>query len=195
MRERPSWTRTIECSEAIRDSLLAVGGILDRTMGGSLLHVNNREYLFDHTSKDGTRYDSRRRSLYLPVIRNNLYDVYQLFDATDATVTNGDRATTTVATQALFLMNSDLAIQSAEQFAGRLLARKGLNDTRLVRLLYETAYGRAPTRREFDRADVVLGEFEKKLRTSEPDAERRRLQAWSWFCHLIVAANEFIYLN
>jgi hypothetical protein len=66
------------------------------------LHVKNREFLFDHTSKDTTKYDSRRRSLYLPVIRNHLYDVFQLFDSTDATVPNGDRATTTVAPQALF---------------------------------------------------------------------------------------------
>ncbi|MGE3806860.1 MAG: DUF1549 domain-containing protein, partial [Gemmataceae bacterium] len=43
-------------SEAIRDSLLAVSGTLDTTRGGSLLHVKNREFLFDHTSKDTTKY-------------------------------------------------------------------------------------------------------------------------------------------
>ncbi len=45
-------------AEAIRDSLLAVGGLLDRTAGGpALTHVKNRDYLFDHTSKDKTTYD------------------------------------------------------------------------------------------------------------------------------------------
>src|SRR5439155_5864271 len=64
-------------AEAIRDSLLAVAGLLDRSAGGpALAHVKNRGYLFDHTSKDETTYGSRRRSVYLPVIRNHLYDVF-----------------------------------------------------------------------------------------------------------------------
>ena len=58
-------------AEAIRDSLLAVSGLLDLQMGGaSLEHVKNRALLFDHTSKDATRYEKRRRSIYLPVVRN-----------------------------------------------------------------------------------------------------------------------------
>src|SRR5204862_469036 len=101
---------------------------LDRAMGGSQLHVANRGYLFDHTSKDATRYDSLRRSVYLPVIRNNLYPVYQLFDAPDGAVGNGDRATTTVATQALFWMNSELAMRASEHLAARLLSRTDLGD-------------------------------------------------------------------
>src|SRR5690606_331124 len=95
-------------AEIIRDAMLAARGLLDKKMGGSLLHVENRAFLFDHTSKDTTSYDSFRRSLYLPVIRNNLYDGFSLFDYTAADVPNGDRETSTVATQALFLMNSDL---------------------------------------------------------------------------------------
>ena len=45
-----------------------------------MLEVKNRGYFFDHTSKDLTDYNSRRRSLYLPVVRNNVYDVFQLLD-------------------------------------------------------------------------------------------------------------------
>src|SRR5262245_48132752 len=79
-------------AEEIRDSLLAVSGLLDRTAGGpAITHVKNREFLFDHTSKDGTKYESRRRSLYLPIVRNHLYDVFQLFDSTDATVRSEGR--------------------------------------------------------------------------------------------------------
>jgi hypothetical protein len=59
-------------AETIRDSMLDVSGKLDRTMGGSLLTVKNREYFFNHTSTDLTRYDSNRRTIYLPVVRNNL---------------------------------------------------------------------------------------------------------------------------
>ena len=50
-------------AEPIRDALLAVGGMLDPAMGASLLQVKNREYFFDHTSKDLTDYDSRSARL------------------------------------------------------------------------------------------------------------------------------------
>ena len=43
-------------------------------MGGSLLQLKNRAYFFDHTSIDKTTYDSPRRSLYLPVVRNNVFE-------------------------------------------------------------------------------------------------------------------------
>lgn len=88
-------------AEEVRDTILQISATLDRTMGGSLLQVKNRGYLFDHTSIDKSDYSSRRRSLYLPVIRNNVYDVFQLLDFPDPAVPTGDRSTTTVATQAL----------------------------------------------------------------------------------------------
>jgi hypothetical protein len=182
-------------AEEIRDSLLAVSGTLDRAMGGSLLHVKNREYLFDHTSLDRSQYDSARRSLYLPVVRNHLYDVFQLFDATDGTVSSGDRVTTTVATQALFLMNSDLVARAAERLAGRLLERGDLDDGGRVRLLYLTCYGRPPTARESARAAAATTDFERALRPGEPDAGKRRLKSWALLCHVLVAANEFVSVN
>jgi hypothetical protein len=182
-------------AEAIRDSLLAVSGGLDRSMGGSLLHVANRGYLFDHTSRDQTAYDSPRRSLYLPVIRNNLYDVFGLFDATDATVGSGDRATTTVATQALFWMNSELARQAAERLAAGLLARGDLDDAGRVGLLYRTAYGRSPSAGEVGRARAAVAGFEAALRSREAEAGKRRMEAWARLCQAVVAANEFVYVN
>ena len=97
-------------AEAIRDSLLAASGILDTSMGGSMLHVKNREFIFNHTSMDETRYGSLRRSVYLPVVRNHLFDVFELFDYSDASVLNGSRSTSTVAPQALFMMNSELVL-------------------------------------------------------------------------------------
>ena len=155
-------------AEAIRDALLAVGGTLDRRMGGSLLEVENRAYFFDHTSQDATDYDSPRRSVYLPVVRNHLYDMFQLFDATDASVTDGDRATTTVAPQALFLMNSDLAVQAARD-PGRPPARSPGSGRRpaRIRLLYETAYGRPPSTAESERAAAYLARFDHALRDSD----------------------------
>ena len=174
-------------AEAIRDSLLAVGGLLDRTAGGpALAGVKNRDYLFDHTSKDRTSYASDRRSLYLPVIRNNLYDVFQLFDAPDPAVPTGDRATTTVPTQALFFLNSDLAARAADALAGRVLAAPVLDDPGRVRLLFELAYARPPTATETARVLAAVAAF-------TGGADRRA--AWAAVCQTVLAGNEFIHLN
>jgi hypothetical protein len=181
-------------AEVIRDALLAVSGTLDLAMGGPVLHVPNRGYLFDHTSRDTTRYDSRRRSLYLPVVRNHLYEVFQLFDAPDATVLNGDRATTTVAPQALFMMNSELVGQASENLASELLKRPEGNGARIQRL-YTRAYGRNATAEDVDRARALINTCELLLRDKEPDEAKRRVQAWACLCQVIVAANEFIYVK
>lgn len=178
-------------AEAIRDAILATSGLLDRSPGGSMLHVANREFLFDHTSKDKTRYDSRRRSLYLPVIRNNLYDVFQLFDATDATVAGGDRATTTVATQALFWLNSELLTQASAHLAGELLAEERLDDAGRIDLLHRRAYGRPALPAEVARGTAALAEIQDSLAEAGTKGQHR-LRAWSLYCHVILAANEFV---
>lgn len=181
-------------AEAIRDSLLVMGGLLDLAQGGSLLQVKNREYFFDHTSRDMTRYDSRRRSVYLPVVRNHLYDLFQLFDFPDSSVPNGNRDTTTVAPQALFLLNSDLVLQASEGFASRLLALEIENRDR-IQLLYRRALGRDATGRDLERAGEILGQMDQILMPKNSDANKRRLQCWTFLCQIVLASNEFIYLR
>ncbi len=182
-------------AEEIRDALLAVSGTLDPTMGGSLLHVKNREFFFDHTSKDKTRYDSRRRSIYLPVVRNNTYEVFQLFDFPDAGVTSGDRTTTTVAPQALFLINSDQVIDLTRTMARELLGRQDCDDAGRLRRLYETAVGRPPTEAETARASAFLARVEAGVGTEGTKDEGRRLSAWQALCQVLVSSNEFFYVR
>jgi hypothetical protein len=182
-------------AEAIRDSLLAVGGVLDKSQGGSMLHVKNRDYLFDHTSKDTTNYDSRRRSLYLPVVRNNVYDVLQLFDYPDPAIPSGDRPTTTVAPQALFLMNSDWTMKICDHLAESLFKEAGLDDAGRVRRLYVKAYCREATDAETAKAIALVGEVERALQKREPNLDRRRSLAWSSLCQVVVSANEFVYVE
>ncbi|MCH8047876.1 MAG: DUF1549 domain-containing protein, partial [Planctomycetes bacterium] len=138
-------------AEAIRDAVLAASGRLDRTMGGSLLHVKNREFFFDHTSKDGTKYDSLRRSIYLPVVRNHLYGLFELFDFPDSATVHGNRATTTVAPQALLMTNSPLVWESAEHWAAELLQGEESSNADRIGKLYVTAFGRPPTKTEVTR--------------------------------------------
>ena len=206
-------------AEAVRDALLAASQSLDFTAGGSLLHVKNREYLFDHTSKDGTKYDSPRRSVYLPVIRNNLYDVFQLFDYADASVINGNRDSTTVAPQALFMLNSDVVNRSSAELARQLVANESLNDAQRIRELYLRAFGREPTDADQSRAAGYLAQLQELAAKSAASsgtpsnaptanspapssaaptaasAVDPRRQAWTWLCQAVLGANEFIYLR
>lgn len=152
-------------AEAIRDSILAVSGLLDRTMGGSMLPVKNREFLFNHTSKDLTKYDSFVRSVYLPVVRNNLYDFFQLFDYNDASVSNGDRQTTTVAPQALYMLNSPLVDEASCQIVEQLLAENNSLKPR-VQQLYVKLLGRKATRQEMSRARQYFDLFLKTAVTT-----------------------------
>ncbi|TWU05237.1 Planctomycete cytochrome C [Symmachiella macrocystis] len=183
-------------AETIRDALLATSGTLDRTLGGNLLAVKNRDYLFDHTSQDKSNYDIRRRSIYVPVIRNHLYDVFQLFDYTDASVLNGNRNTSTIAPQALFLMNSQLAIDLTTAMADRLLDADGTRKERVTQLFLE-AYGRPPTEDELTRADLFLTQF-MELTAQEKSSQDNvggTQQAWQALCQSVISSSEFIYVR
>ena len=176
-------------AEAVRDSLLAVSGRLDATVGGSLLKLKNRAYFFDHTSKDLTTYDSDRRSLYLPVVRNNVFDLFQLLDFPDPTVSSSDRAATVVAPQALLMLNSDFVMQAAADLADRLLKDSDDDDRRLA-LLYATAYGREPSAEELRADRTFLREVAQRYVDGQ-DASH----AWAALCHTAFAANEFLYVK
>jgi len=182
-------TRRLE-AEAIRDALLAVAGQLDTTMGGSLLTVKNRAYFFDHTSRDLTDYSSTRRSLYLPVVRNNVYDVLQLLDYPDAAVPSGDRTTSTVAPQALLMLNSELALQASRQLAVRIMRTADASGPR-VRLLYRLTLGRDPTPAEITESQRLV-ESIGRMAGPQQDPD---LIGWSSLCQVVLASNEFFYLR
>ncbi len=179
-------------AEAIRDAVLAVSGQLDRTMGGSHLHVANRGYLFDHTSKDGTSYDTKQRSVYLPVIRNNLFDGFALFDYADASTPNGDRPTSTVATQALYVLNSQLFLEAAEALAAQVAKEAAQPEERFERLS-QLAWGRSVSEQERQLFTQFLQEVaEQDLQPSETSVAD---PAWVALCQMILASNEFIYVR
>ncbi len=186
-------TRRLE-AEAVRDSLLAVGGQLDHTRGGSLLQVKNREFFFDHTSKDKTSYATHRRSLYLPIVRNHVYDLFQLLDYPDAAVTTGDRATTTVAPQALLMLNSDLVAEASSGLAQQLLVQEADTASR-VKQAIARAYAREATAAEITAAAQFLTRAEELLQAKVSDADLRHQQAWQAYCQTLLAANEFIYVR
>ncbi|SVB20211.1 uncharacterized protein METZ01_LOCUS173065, partial [marine metagenome] len=111
-------------AESLRDSLLELAGLLDKRVGGNVWTFENYKLVFNHTSEDATTYESNRRALYLPIIRNHVYDLFELFDFPDPGSVNGNRSDTTIAPQALYLMNSPLVLRTTATVAKQLLAEK-----------------------------------------------------------------------
>lgn len=181
-------------AEEIRDTLLAVAGSLDTTFGGKTIPRRNREFVFNHTSKDFTTYGSTRRALYLPIIRNNLYDLFQQFDYPDPATSTGLRHSSVVSPQALLLMNSDLATDAAQNFAARLFKLSGDTATRL-RAAYRLAFAREATDDDIRRAQNYLITTDAALNSSQQDSTKREQEVWSLLCQALMMSNEFIYLR
>lgn len=183
-------------AESIRDAILAASGQIDHSMGGSMMNVGNREFVFNHTSKDNTSYDTARRSIYLPVIRNNLYDAFSLFDYTTADVTNGDRQTSTVAPQALFMLNSDLLVQSAQSLADHLIQEIPGDDAARLARMFELTLGRQPTDQESARLRRFIDDFKAASGAGDPqEVAELEAKAWVAACQSVLACNEFIYVR
>jgi hypothetical protein len=182
-------------AESVRDATLAAAGLLDTSMGGSMLHVANRAFLFDHTSIDGTKYDSPRRSIYLPVIRNHLYDAFWLFDCTDGAVPNGNRGTSTVASQALYLLNSDFELGCAEALAKGILAAAPADARLRPSILYRRAFGRMPTEAEEHLVTAAVRDLEGTLAADGVAEGERALRAWTAVAQTLLAGNEFLFVR
>ncbi len=181
--------------EQLRDSILAISGRLDPSMGGKTVPLRNRQFVFNHTSVDHTKYDSLRRAAYLPVIRNNLYTLFAQFDFPDPTMPTGNRSATVVAPQALLLMNSDLLMDSADQLAAELLGVSASDESR-VELAYTTVLGRPPTPPETQRVLAFIGDVTSTALTDSETIDPRAVRhAWGLFCQSLFASNEFMYLR
>ncbi len=128
-------------AEAIRDAMLAFSGQLDLTAAGDTIRPGT-------ASEIGYEFADVRRSVYVPVFRNRLCDILEVFDFPDPNAVSGSRVTSTLPTQALFLMNSPFVRQQAQQAAARLLADEHLDDAGRIELAFRRALGRPPQQRE-----------------------------------------------
>jgi mono/diheme cytochrome c family protein len=161
-------------AEVVRDSILAVSGLLDRTMFGK------------GTLDEG----SKRRSIYFTVKRSQLVNSMVVFDAPEPLVSQGSRPTTTVAPQALLLMNSPQVRAWAEAFAQRI-ARETASRDEWVARAYLLALGRDPSAAE---ADAGSGFVQRGIAAcaGQPKPEQSALTD---LCQILLALNEFIYVD
>jgi hypothetical protein len=171
------WTpRRLE-AEAIRDSLLHVSGVLDTTPFGP------------GTLDPG----SRRRSIYFTVKRSQMIGAMQAFDAPEPLVSQGFRPTTTVAPQALWLMNNPHVRTWAARFARRIDAgpTHPFDDT--VNRAYTLALNRAPTATELSAgANFLRAQTERHRAAGHADARERALTD---VAQVVLSLNEFIYAD
>jgi hypothetical protein len=208
-------------AEDVRDSILAISGQLDRTVGGSIFDwqdnaaaVSPERGLYSASAiEPGTVFDafkSLRRSLYLPVIRTKLTEIQQLFDLADPNTVTAKRGESTTALQSLFLTNNPFVRDCSLAFANRLLTeisqepllksvyRLGLaepNDENRLRLAHVLAVGRSPTQEELERASTFLGEYARRRQSAGLSAEDARLAAWQSYCQTLFMMNEFLYVD
>ena len=169
-------------AEQLRDSILQVAGQLDCRLGGKSIPLRNRQFVFDHTSIDHTKYDSVRRTVYLPVIRNHLYSLLEQFDFPDPTMPVGSRNTSMVSVQMLLLMNADWILESARLLAVRSQEFSS-EPARRIDWLFETVLGRAPQEHEQRRfLDYISSD-----RVSQGDS-------WVTLAHNLLICSEFIYV-
>jgi hypothetical protein len=169
-------------AEQLRDSILQVAGRLDSRLGGKSVPLRNRQFVFDHTSIDHTKYDSIRRTLYLPIIRNHLYSLLEQFDFPDPTMPVGSRNTSLVSVQMLLLMNADWIVDSASLIARRSQEFSSESSGR-IQWLFETVLGRAPQEHEKQR----FLDYVSASQGSDNDP-------WVVLAHNLLICSEFIYV-
>lgn len=142
--------------EALRDSLLSIGGKLDLTMYGHPVNIESEPY-------------SPRRTIYGFVDRLNMAEFMKNFDMANAQLPTGRRHETIVPQQALFRMNSLLVIEQARNIIDRPEFQKAMNDNERVKTLYEIIYQRWPKPEEVKLAmSFVHGQADNAAPESAP---------------------------
>ena len=199
-------------AEALRDSLLAVSGALNDRMHGPPVPVREDavgQIVVGIDKKEGDNKmpvevpmggEEFRRSVYVEVRRSRPLAFLNTFDAPVMEVNCERRDSSTVAPQALMLMNSEFVLRQAQLFAERLRREAGPLREAQVERAWRLAYLRPPTREEFQSAIEFLDVQQASLRaaaasdapapTVAPD-----VQAMRSLCQTLLSSNEFLYYD
>ena len=178
-------------AEVIRDAILTVSGKLDVKGGGPVVsHFPERA--IDNNSQGGLNTDPfLKRAVYLPVIRNDVPTLFEVFDFADPDVSTGQRDATTVSTQALYLMNSPFVNAQAKAAAERLLTETN-DDAKRLDLLFRRALARAPTAAEIAASTKFLMEYKNAIEMLGTGQRPKNPELAAWarcVCRCSVATN------
>ena len=148
-------------AEALRDTLLAVSGKLDRTQGGPSAPLDD---------------DHRRRTLYGVVSRTKPDPTLAMFDFPDPNSHSASRSTTVGPMQRLYFLNSSFVMDQAAALAERLKEEAPGGTQPRIQRAYSLLYGRPPTA-----AEVQLG----------LDYLQEGEEAWPKYAQVLLASSEF----
>jgi hypothetical protein len=140
------------------------------------------------------RTDFPCRSVYLPVIRNDLPEVFQSLDFADPHKTTGLRPQTTVATQGLYMLNDEQVMDAAAATASRVLeaceaAATPAGQETAVTMLFELVVGEPPEPAENEAMRQFLHHAEASRAAA--GSEHARREAWSMAAHALLASSRF----
>lgn len=172
--------------EAIRDAMLSVAGLLNRQPHGpgvrpplapevAVTLLKNQWPVTEDASEHA------RRSIYLFARRNLRYPLFDVFDKPDPNLSCARRSETTIAPQALHLLNSEFAFECAERFAERI-AREADDSEDRIGLCYRLSYGRPPTAEELRAAQDFLAAGDRQAALVD-------------LCLAVFNTNEFVYID
>ncbi len=183
-------------SESLRDAMLAVGSRLNMRMGGPSFYPGMSAEALEGLSRKAGDWKSSpadersRRSIYMMTKRSRLLPLMTTFDFSDTTASCGQRDVTTVAPQALALLNNQFTHAQSEALAKRL-AGHAAGTVEQVKLAWQLAFGRNPS-------DGELGQAENHLHEQRQHFDGRNNPAHlalASLCHVLLNCNEFIYVD
>jgi hypothetical protein len=172
--------------ESIRDAMLTAAGSLSQRRGGPGVRPPLPQELVSTLLRNQwdvtpDAADHSRRSLYLFVRRNLRFPLFEAFDRPDTNASCPRRNRSTIAPQALVLLNSELSLEAAQQLGERIRREAGSHPRDQAELAYRLVLGRRPTRSERDDAVRFLEDGTPASRTD--------------FCLALFNGNEFVYLD
>jgi hypothetical protein len=182
--------------EAIRDSILAVSGRLDRTLQGPSVPVHLTAFMQGRgrPGTSGPLDGAGRRSVYTSVRRNFLSPMMLAFDTPIPFTTVGKRNVSNVPAQALILMNDPLVLEQSRVWAKALLSTANQSPEQRIGSIYEQAFGREASASETTAAIAFLEEQGREYGLSAEQAKADE-RTWADLCHVMYNVKEFVFVR
>ena len=181
-------------AEELRDSLLALGGQLDRSPGEAHPFPPVASWGYSQHGPFAAVYETNHRSVYLMTQRLKRHPFLTLFDGADTNASTAERTPTTVPTQALFIMNDPLVHVQSSGFARQLIATSSDAIDR-VRLAYRMALGREANNDELRQAIEFIGRARERHEQLGLPTDAREPYVWSAFARTLFSSNEFVFID
>lgn len=195
-------------AEEIRDAMLAVSGRLDLTPtpGSPVARLREGQREMLQLLEQARTAAEDCRSIYLPIIRDQVAEPLAVFDFPDASLVSGRREESNVPSQALFLLNDDEVVSLARSFADRVARLPGKTPDRLA-AAFEMALGRVPGPAERSASNAFWADFSRRharrLAAATPAgrrgeanvAEQAESLVLTAYCQALFATAEFRHLD